>query len=101
MVITKQREILSSEDFKIVMNHLYNKYYEFWRYARIFLFSGARSTELLGLQAKDVDILNQEYKITILKGNRPKEVVKVILGEVIPLWQELIEGAKPNDFIFG
>ncbi|WP_181566770.1 tyrosine-type recombinase/integrase [Aequorivita sp. CIP111184] len=99
-IIKKQREILSSEHHKAVMKHLYVNHYEFWRYARIFLFSGARTTELFRVQAKDVDIENQEYNTTIAKGSNPHEVTKVILKEVIPLWNELLENTKPNSYLF-
>lgn len=99
-IIKKQREVLAPKDHKAVMTHLHANHYEFWRYAKIFLFSGARTSELFLLQAKDVDIKNQEYKILINKGNRPKEVIKVILKVVIPLWVELLKKAKPNDYLF-
>jgi len=99
--ITKtQREILTPQAHKAVMNHLHTYHYEFWRYAKIFLFSGARTSELFRVQVKDVDIDNQEYKILIMKGNRPQEVTKVILKEVIPLWVELTKNGRRNDYLF-
>jgi integrase len=99
-VTKKQREILNPKDHIAVMEYLQSNYYEFWRYARIFLFSGARSTELFRLQVKDVNIEEQEYKVTIMKGSQPKEVIKVIMGEIVPLWEEVLKGAKPNDYLF-
>lgn len=99
-IVEKQREILSLEHHKAIRDHLQKNHYEFWRYANIFLFSGARSTELFRIQAKDINIKSQEYKVTILKGSRPKEVIKVILKEAIPLWKEVIHSAKPNDYLF-
>jgi len=99
-VVVKQREILSVDHFKIVMDYLEENYYEFWRYAKIFHFSGSRTTELFSLQAKNVDLANQEYMVTIKKGKQHKEVTKVILKEVIPLWKELMEKAKPKDYLF-
>ena len=99
-VVSKQREILSPEHHKIVMNYLFENYYEFWRYAKIFLYSGSRTTELFMLQKGDVNIKNQEYKVTIKKGSHYKEVTKVILKEVIPLWQELMDQAKPKQYLF-
>lgn len=99
-IVRTQREILSTEDHETVMSYLHKNYYEFWRYARVFFLSGARSTELFRVQVKDVDIKNQEYHTTILKGSNPHEVTKVILSEVLPLWEEIIQGAKPNDYLF-
>lgn len=99
-VVKKQREILSPENHKAVMDYLHKNHYDFWRYSQIFLFSGARSSELLRVQAKDVDIVNQEYKAVILKGSQAKEVTKVILEDVITLWKEVLSKAKPNDYLF-
>lgn len=82
------------------MDYLHANYYEFWRYATIFLFSGARTTELFRVHAKDVDIENQEYQTIIMKGCSPKEVTKVIIEEVVPLWCEILKDAKPNDYLF-
>jgi len=99
-VVRKQRVILSHDDLTVVMSYLHLNYYNFWRYSKIFLYSGARSSELLRVQAKDVDIENQEYKVIIMKGNQPKETIKVIINEVLPLWRELLKDAKPQDYIF-
>ena len=99
-IVSKERETLSLEHHKIVMNYLHSNYYEFWRYARIFLFSGSRTTELFMIKKEDVNIAKQEYKITIKKGKHHKEVTKVILKEVLPLWQELIKKAKPKEYLF-
>lgn len=99
-VVSKEREILSPEHHKVVMNYLFNNYYEFWRYSKIFLFSGSRTTELFMIQKEDVNIKNQEYKVTIKKGKHHKEVTKVILKEVIPLWQEMLDQAKPKEHLF-
>ena len=85
-VTRKQREILTPKDLEMVMNHLHTNHYEFWRYATVFMYSGARSTELLNLKVKDVHLKKQEFKITIKKGRGYKEVIKVIFGNVLHLW---------------
>jgi len=99
-VVKTQREILSPENHKTVMAYLHENFYEFWRYSKIFLYSGARTTELFRVKVKDIDIENQEYKTIILKGSNPQEVTKVILKEVIPLWVELLKNAKSNEYLF-
>jgi integrase len=99
-VVVKKREILNADHFKIVMDYLEKNYYEFWRYSKIFLYAGSRTTELFSLQAKNVDLANQEYMVTIKKGKQHKEVTKVILKEVLPLWKELMKKTKPNYFLF-
>lgn len=94
------REVLSVYEMKVVMDYLQENYYEFWRYAQIFLYSGSRSAELLSLKRKDVDLINQEYTITIKKGRSYKQEIKVILKEALPLWKEQLKGANPSDYVF-
>ena len=98
--VKKQREVLTREEMTAVMSHLKAKNYNFWRYAEIFMFSGARSSELIGLQRKDVDLKNQEFTVLIKKGKDYKRVKKVILKQVIELWEEVCKNAKDNDFLF-
>jgi len=98
--IRKKREILNPTDLKIVLNYLEENYYEFWRYAMIFLYSGGRSTEFFSLKKEDVNLDIQEFNVTIKKGNQYKEVTKVILKPVVDLWKELLQEAKKGDYIF-
>lgn len=99
-VTTNKRDILTDKQYKLVMKYLKENYYEFWRYAQIFSYSGARTTELMLLTAENVDIENQEYKVIIKKGNEYNERIKVILPAVVPLWKELLKDAAPKDFLF-
>jgi integrase len=98
--IKREREVLSPEHYKIVMDYLKPKYYTFYRYAKIFGFSGGRSSELFSVQAKDVDLNAQEYRVLIKKGSSYREKTKVILKDAVPFWEELLRDAKPDDFIF-
>lgn len=99
-IVTKQREILNQDQMQVVMAYLKRNHYSFWRYAEIFMFSGARSSELINLQRKDVDLTNQEFTVLIKKGKNHKRVKKVILKQVIGLWEEVCSGAKDDDFLF-
>lgn len=99
-ITVKEREILSVDHHQIVVDYLRENYYEFYRYAVIFFYSGARSSELFRVQRKDVDLENQEFKVMIKKGRSYKEVIKVILKEALPLWRELLRGSKSSDYIF-
>jgi integrase len=94
------RETLSPEHWNAVMNYLHSANYTFWRFSKIFTFSGSRTTELMKLQFKDVNIDQQEFTITVIKGKRKRRIIKAILPEVIPEWIEACEGAKPDDYIF-
>jgi len=97
---SKPRETLGKEELKTVMNYLKIRNYNFWRYAEIFMYSGARSSELISLQRKDVDLKNQEFNVIIKKGQDYKLVKKVILKQVYPLWEEVCNSALDDDYIF-
>lgn len=99
--VTKIREILDDNDFEGIMEFLEEFHYEFFRYGMIFSPSGARSTELFLVQAKDVNIKNQEYKVLIKKGNQYVEEIKVIMLEALPYWIEIMSECKsPEDYLF-
>ncbi len=98
--IKEIREIMSVADLRLVMKYLETNYYEFWRYARIFLYSGARSSELMALQRSDVDLEAQEFTVLIKKGSRYKRMKKVILSEALELWDELCDGTHPDEYLF-
>lgn len=98
--ITNKRETLTPTEFKAVSKHLKSNCYEFWRFSQIFMYSGARISELMRLQKKDVDLENQEYTAEIRKGGRVRFVQKVILKHVIPLWREVMDQTKPNEYLF-
>lgn len=98
--VTREREILSPEHFSIVLEYLKANYYTFYRYAKIFSFSGGRSSELFSVQAKNVNLEAQEYQVLIKKGRSYREKTKVILKDALPFWEELLRSAEPNDFIF-
>lgn len=99
-VITETREVLSDEELERVENHLKSTNYSFYRYARIFMFSGARTTELLQIKRSDVNLEDQEFTVLIKKGKQYKKVTKVILPETLHLWEEVCKNAKSTDYIF-
>lgn len=95
-----KRKTLTASEFDAVSNHLKGNCYEFWRFSQIFIYSGARISELIRLQAKDVDLINQEYTVEIKKGGKARFVQKVILQQVVPFWTEILARANPKDFLF-
>jgi len=97
----KIREVLDESDFENILNFLEKNHYDFYRYAMIFFLSGARSTELMNLQLKNVDLDNQEYTVIIKKGQQYTETKKVILKDALPFWKEVVSESKnKNDFLF-
>lgn len=70
---TKLRELLTDDERILIDKHLNKKKtYTFWRFLQIFFHSGARETELLKIQAKDVNLDKQRFKILIKKGKNNK-----------------------------
>lgn len=97
----KIREVLTEQEFVHIMTYLKTANYEFYRYAMIFHYSGARTTELLSVQKKHVNIKTQEYRVWILKGDRYVEETKVIMPDALPLWKEVFALCKTKeDYLF-
>lgn len=95
------RETLSNEKYQIVHDYIEENYPDFFRYFKIFFLSGARTSELLRLQKKDVNLALQEYKVTIRKGRQYAETIKIVLPDAIPFWKEALEKCKSdNDYLF-
>ncbi|WP_028887616.1 tyrosine-type recombinase/integrase [Tenacibaculum ovolyticum] len=107
IVDSRLREILTEEDRKRIHYHLKSNFYTFWRFMMIFYSSGARITEILQVQVKDVNLSKLEYKVFIKKGQLHKEVIKPINKNFFYLWAEVINEqntnsieANPNHYIF-
>lgn len=97
----KRREELTKDELKRVDEHLYHNYYAFWRYWKIFFYSGSRSTELLQLRKdKKINLQEQTFIIRVIKGNQDKEDLRGISNEVLYLWQEIWDEAKSGQFLF-
>lgn len=98
--IKREREVLSPEHYQAVMDYLKSNFYTFYRYATIFSYTAGRSSELFSLRVRDVNLEAQEYKVVIKKGKSYREKTKVILKVALPFWEELLEEAEPDDYIF-
>lgn len=99
--VKKVRETLTIDQLNIIFERLKDDNYNFYRFSKIFFYSGARISELMRVQDKDVDLMNREYKVTILKGGQFIETVKPILPGSWKLWNDIISEVKRNDqYIF-
>lgn len=95
------REVLSFGDVEKILEALRPQHPDFYRYGKIFLYSGGRSRELFNIQAKNVRIDLQEYDVLIKKGKQYVWETKVIIKNAIPFWKEIMSMAKsPEDFLF-
>lgn len=98
--IQRVRNLPNIENRETINTHLKQHHYRFWIFMHIFFHSGARLTEMMKIRRKDVDLINQSFKITIQKGAINKEVVRPIKKIALPYWEEAIAEATSNDFIF-
>lgn len=96
----KLRRLLSREQRREVNNFLKQNHYRFWLFLNIFSHSGARLTEVVGLQRKNINIEQQFFIVTARKGRIAKEVVKPIKDVALSFWKEVVHGATDDDFTF-
>lgn len=91
------REVLTDEQDQYIDGYLEKVDYNFYRYRKIFRYSGARSTELLRLQVKYVDLQHQRYTTLIKKGKKKRWVQRTIKDIALPFWKEVMAMAKTGD----
>ena len=105
-IIRKIKRVLTPQECKKVSDWVKIYDYRFWLLIHIFFHSGCRTTEIFRVQRKHVDLENQTVLITVLKGNRPFEVLKPIKNIALDFWKEAIkkeekdEETEEEDFIF-
>lgn len=99
--VVAKRVILTLEQRKMIAKVLPERHPDFWRYVQIFFHAGARGTELRALKPGDVDLKNQTYTALVKKGAQWRQVTKVIKDIALPLWEEALELAGSDDYIFG
>ena len=101
IVVPEVRSTLSDDKFELVYCYLRDHYYEFFRYFNIFFMSGARTSELFRVQVKNIDLEKREYKTLVMKRRRYTWVTKVIVKDVLYLWEELVNESKSGeDYLF-
>lgn len=96
-VMKKTRIVLQKSELENVKSVLEENHPDFYRYMMIFLYSGARTSELLRLQKKNIDLQNREFTIFLEKGGQYMQCQKVILSPALEFWQEIYKECKSND----
>lgn len=101
MEVPEIRKVLSKKKQTLVYEYLRVNFPEFFRYAKIFFYSGARSSELLRVQSKYVDLENQEYRVLIKKRRTYVWETKIIIPAALPYWIAILkESTDEDDYIF-
>ncbi|WP_234110105.1 tyrosine-type recombinase/integrase [Chryseobacterium sp. R2A-55] len=93
----KVRKVLTPEKFEFVFNYLKENLPEFFRYATIFHYSGARSSELMRLKRSDVDFERREFRVLVLKGRKHSWETKAIIPSAAPYWESLLQESIYDD----
>jgi len=92
---------ISPEDQKKVSNYLRDNFRSYWLYLQVFYNSTPRSTEMMRLQVKDIDLKNQRIKFLIKKGKQYGEKYRVIPDIAVKYWTEIIGDAPEEWYVFG
>lgn len=98
--VKKKPKLLTETERLIIDTNLKAWDYPFWRYMRIFFRSGSRSSEMLDLKPEHVDLEQQEFTITVKKGQEYEEQTRAIPDDVLPLWVEVMEQTKRGEYLF-
>lgn len=97
----RQREVISLEKFKEIITELKNKHYNLHRFLLVFFYASVRTTEILSVQKKHVDLDKQEYEVLIKKGKQYVWVKKIIIPATLPYWKDIYSNTRnPEDFLF-
>lgn len=97
------KEVLTQGEIQLINTRLRESNFPFWRFIHIFCNSGARTTEIMKVQLKDVDLSRQMVKYHIKKGKVKRIVERPIKTEVLHLWEQLVIEAKkvgPKAYLF-
>ena len=94
-----KRKTLTPEQREAISEGLFNENYRLWRLMHLFFASGARETEMVLLKWEDVNLESQEIVFSIFKGEYRREI-RPITVDVLPLWREVLDEAKPGQFLF-
>jgi site-specific recombinase XerD len=93
--------ILTPDEERRMDEHLKANHYHFWLFIRLLFDSQARETEIMRVRMDSgVRISDQEFTVLVKKGKETREAIRVISLDMIPLWQELWEEAKPGEYLF-
>ena len=92
---------ISPESQKKVSDFLRENHRPFWLYLQTFYNSAPRSTEMMRLKVKDVDLKKQQVKYLVQKGKVYEEKYRVIPDIAVPYWKEVIGNAPAEWYVWG
>jgi len=96
----KKREVLTPEQCEIVDQFARSYDSRFWLLINIFHLSGARTTEIVKVQGKHVDLRKQSVQYLVMKGDQFEWVDRPIVDEALPFWEMAMRDCGKEDFVF-
>lgn len=99
--LKKHQDALSIDEIVQILDHLKKVDYNFYRFTYIFYHTASRPIELCRIRYEDVRLDDHMYKIEVRKKKTYREELKPIHKHTYPLWVELMNQAKPGDYLFG
>ncbi|MBK7885448.1 MAG: tyrosine-type recombinase/integrase [Chitinophagaceae bacterium] len=100
-IVTNLRTLLTTDQRKKIDEHFAKIDPGYQRFLHIFFHSGARPKELLCIKKEDVNLENQTYKITVIKGKYKREELRPIKNVALPYWQDIVNKATIGQYLFG
>ncbi|MDQ1858995.1 site-specific integrase [Chryseobacterium sp. WLY505] len=100
--LKKAPKVLSYPMFQSICNMLEEKRPDFATYCQIFHMTGCRSTELLAVKKKDVNLRKREFTITIKKRRGYVREERAIIPDAYVFWKYQLSMCKSEeDYLFG
>lgn len=94
------RSILTLEQCSQVDTFAKEYDYKLWRLIHIFFHSGSRTTEMVQVQGKHVNLKTQTVQYLVKKGRQYTWVERPIKDIVLHLWKEALELCEAEDYVF-
>jgi hypothetical protein len=98
--IKRVKQLFTPTEMLLINTNLKAWDYSFWRYMRIFHRSGSRTSEMTRLKVDNVSLETQEFIVLVKKGRNYVEQVRPIPDDILPLWIEAMEEARPGQYLF-
>jgi len=98
--VRKVKQLFTPTEMFLIDTNLKAWDYYFWRYMRIFHRSGSRTSEMTRLTPDKVCLESQEFIVLVKKGQQYIEQVRPIPDDILPLWIEVMDETRENQFLF-
>jgi len=100
--VVEIKKIFSDEQLKEVWEYILENKPLFANYFQVFLMSGSRNSELLGVQGKHVNLERREFSVLVKKGSLYHRETRPIYISALPYWEAQLKLCKSEEqYLFG